>query len=209
MEKKWENFLTPYAQAVDELKVKLKGIRKQFNEEKKHAPIEFVTGRIKPVESIKEKQLRRHITMENLEDEMEDIAGLRIMCQFVEDIYDVVELLRQRNDLVIVEERDYVTHRKPSGYRSYHLICKYPVQMMNGEKQILIEIQIRTLSMNFWATIEHSLNYKYQGEYPEEIKARLISAAESAFRLDEEMSQIRSEIKEAQQYYSYGERRKN
>lgn len=207
MERNWESFLVPYTQAVEELKVKLKGIRKQFNEENKHAPIEFVTGRVKPIDSIKEKSIRRSIELDRLE-EMEDIAGLRIMCQFVEDIYDVVAMLRQRKDFSIVEERDYIAHRKPSGYRSYHVICRYPVQMAEGEKRILIEIQIRTLSMNFWATIEHSLNYKYQGEYPEEINKRLIRAAESAFRLDEEMSQIRSEIKEAQHYYNYGKKRR-
>src|SRR5699024_10155448 len=115
-------FLIPYVQAVEELKVKLKGVRKQFKQEKQHAPIEFVTGRVKPVESIKEKQIRRGISTDRLEEEMEDIAGIRIMCQFVEDIYDVANLLRQRNDLHIVEERDYIAHRKQSGYRSYHMI---------------------------------------------------------------------------------------
>ncbi|MFU1844876.1 GTP pyrophosphokinase, partial [Enterococcus faecium] len=92
------------------------------------------------------------------EEEMQDIAGLRIMCQFVEDIYQVVALLRNRKDLKIVEERDYIENKKESGYRSYHVVVEYPVQLVTGEKIILAEIQIRTLSMNFWATIEHSLN---------------------------------------------------
>lgn len=208
MQREWEKFLLPYNQAVEELKVKLKGIRTQYKQEETHGPIEFVTGRVKPIESILEKQKRRNISDENLEVEMEDIAGIRIMSQFVEDIYDLVDLLRQRNDLLIIEERDYVTHQKPSGYRSYHLICSYPVQLKEREQNILIEIQIRTLAMNFWATIEHSLNYKYQGEYPEEINKQLIKSAESAFQLDEEMSHIRSEIKDAQRYYSYGKRNK-
>lgn len=202
MDKNWKVFFIPYVQAMEELKVKLRGIRKQFEQEKEHAPIEFVTGRIKPLDSIKDKQKRKNFTDDEIE-KLEDIVGLRIMCQFVEDIYDVVEILRQREDIQIVEERDYVTHQKKSGYRSFHLICRYPVQMKDGQKNILIEIQIRTLAMNFWATIEHSLNYKYKGEYPPEINNRLIKAAESAFQLDEEMSQIRSEIKDAQRFYSY------
>lgn len=125
-----------------------------------------------------------------------DKAGLRIMCQFVEDIYQVVDLLRKRTDINILEERDYVHNKKPSGYRSYHIIFEYPVQMLDGEKVILAEIQVRTLAMNFWATVEHSLNYKYKGEFPDDLKARLERSAEAAFHLDEEMSEIRDELQE-------------
>ena len=115
----WQHFLLPYQQAVNELKVKLRGIRKQYQDETQHSPIEFVTGRVKPVDSIKEKMIRRHVQEDRLEQDMQDIAGLRIMCQFVEDIYQVVDLLRQRSDMTILEERDYISNAKPSGYRSY------------------------------------------------------------------------------------------
>jgi len=137
----------------------------------------------------------RDIPYEKLEDEMQDIAGLRIMCQFVDDIRDIVALIQKRNDMKIVEEKDYISHKKDSGYRSYHIIVEYPVQLIDGEKNVLVEIQIRTLAMNFWATIEHSLNYKYQDDLPEDLRVRLERAAEAAFRLDEEMSQIREEIR--------------
>lgn len=199
----WQHFLLPYQQAVNELKVKLRGMRKQYQDEEQHSPIEFVTGRVKPVESIKEKMVRRHVQVDRLEQDMQDIAGLRIMCQFVEDIYQVVDLLRQRSDMTILEERDYISNVKPSGYRSYHIVIEYPVQLISGEKRILAEIQVRTLAMNFWATIEHSLNYKYQGAFPEELSARLQRAAEAAFHLDNEMSEIREEIQEAQNLFSY------
>lgn len=198
----WEDFLMPYSQAVDELKMKLKGIRKQFQLENKHSPIEFVTGRVKPVVSILDKAALKNIPLDRLTDEMQDIAGLRIMCQFVDDIELVVQLLRGRKDFRIIEERDYIKNKKPSGYRSYHVVTEYPVETINGKRTILAEIQIRTLAMNFWATTEHSLNYKYQGELPEAINLRLERAAEAAFRLDEEMSQIREEIQEAQVYFS-------
>lgn len=204
MERDWETFLAPYEQTVSELKVKLRGIRKQFREQNKHVPIEFVTGRVKPVDSILIKSQLRNIPLDRLEEEMSDIAGLRIMCQFVEDIHQVVQLLRNRKDMTVLIERDYITNQKTSGYRSYHLVVEYPVQLITGEKKIYAEIQIRTLAMNFWATIEHSMNYKYQGDFPPEIGERLRRAAEAAFQLDEEMSNIREEIQEAQHLFTRG-----
>ncbi|WP_328797675.1 GTP pyrophosphokinase family protein [Heyndrickxia sporothermodurans] len=197
----WDQFLAPYKQAVDELKIKLKGMRTQFEQEHIHSPIEFVTGRVKPIASILDKATQKEIPLDQLETQMQDIAGLRMMCQFVDDIKKVVELLRMRNDFKIIEERDYISNNKPSGYRSYHVVIEYPVQTIHGEKKILCEIQIRTLAMNFWATIEHSLNYKYRGQFPEDIKMRLQRAAEAAFLLDEEMSEIREEIQEAQVFF--------
>ncbi|MDF0727936.1 GTP pyrophosphokinase family protein [Cytobacillus sp. S13-E01] len=202
MKKHWELFLAPYEQAIDELKVKLKGMRSQFEMQGVHTPIEFVTGRVKPIASILDKANKKNIPLDRLADEMQDIAGLRMMCQFVDDIKTVVELIRNRNDFELVEERDYITHKKISGYRSYHIVISYPVQTINGEKKILVEIQIRTLAMNFWATIEHSLNYKYSGHFPQAIEDRLQRAAEAAFQLDEEMSQIRGEIQDAQVKFS-------
>jgi len=206
--KNWEQFLSPYKQAVEELKVKLKGMRKQYEQDCAHSPIEFVTGRVKPIGSIIDKANLKGIPIEKLETEMQDIAGLRMMCQFVDDIKKVVELLRNRNDFDIVEERDYISHEKISGYRSYHVVILYPVQTIKGEKKILVEIQIRTLAMNFWATIEHSLNYKYKGLFPKDIQTRLHRAAEAAFRLDEEMSLIRGEIQEAQAFFTRNKEQK-
>lgn len=194
----WETFLDPYIQTVGELKIKLRGIRKQFRKQNRHSPIEFVTGRVKSVESIQEKMVLRGISEENLAQDLQDIAGLRIMVQFVDDVDEVLALLRKRHDMTVVQERDYITHMKSSGYRSYHVVVEYPVDTIDGQKKVLAEIQIRTLAMNFWATIEHSLNYKYQGDFPEEIKQRLERTAKIALELDEEMRKIREDIREAQ-----------
>lgn len=198
MIKDWDTFLLPYSQAVSELKVKLRGMRTQFLKNGEESPIEFVTGRVKPVESIKEKMVRRQVLEERIEQDMQDIAGVRVMCQFVEDIYEVVDLIRKRTDMTVIEERDYVENEKPSGYRSYHIVVEYPVQMMNGQKKILAEIQVRTLEMNFWATIEHSLNYKFDGEFPKELRTRLQRASVKSYELDKEMSEIRKQILLAQ-----------
>ena len=194
----WEQFLDPYIQAVGELKIKLRGIRKQFRKQNRHSPIEFVTGRVKSVASIEEKIALRGLSIENLAQDMQDIAGLRIMVQFVDDVDEVLALLRHRSDMTIVSERDYIRNRKNSGYRSYHVIISYPVDTIDGRKEILAEIQIRTLAMNFWATIEHSLNYKYGGLIPQDVKARLTNAAREAAQLDSEMGEIREDIQEAQ-----------
>jgi len=200
----WEEFFIPYEQALEELKVKFKSIRKELKKRNEYSPIEFVTGRIKKISSILDKANKLNIPLNRL-DEMEDITGIRIMCQFVEDIYKVVDLIQQRDgkDMKIQYVKDYINNQKSSGYRSYHVIIRYPVQTSLGEKEILAEIQIRTLAMNFWATIEHSLSYKYDRNIPEDIKDRLRKAAEAAYLLDTEMSEIRDEIRDAQQLFEY------
>lgn len=196
----WKKILTPYTQAVEELKIKFKGMRNEYINLDEYSPIEFVTGRVKKISSILEKAKKKNIPLDQIEEKMEDIAGIRIMCQFVEDIYRVREIIHARDgkDMYVVEERDYINHLKPSGYRSYHMIIKYPVQTAQGEKLIFAEIQIRTLAMNFWATIEHSLRYKYKQNMPEHLQERLNKAAEAAYKLDQEMAEIREEVLKSQ-----------
>ncbi|BBH19336.1 GTP pyrophosphokinase [Paenibacillus baekrokdamisoli] len=194
----WNLFLQPYEQAVEELKVKFKTLRTELKTREAYTPIEFVTGRVKRISSILEKAKRLHVPMENIETGIEDIAGIRIMCQFVDDIHRVAALIRSRRDLSLVYEKDYITNFKDSGYRSFHMIVEYPVQTAIGLKNVLAEVQIRTLAMNFWATIEHSLNYKFKESLPDEVRERLKTAAEAASVLDNEMSSIRKEILDAQ-----------
>ncbi len=196
----WKEYLVPYVKAVEELKVKFKSVRKEFVELGEYSPIEFVTGRVKKVSSIIDKSNRRNISQDMIGEMIEDIAGIRIMCQFVDDIYTVVDLIRQRDgkDLVVVYEKDYVKHIKPSGYKSYHVIVRYPVETTKGTKYVLAEIQVRTLAMNFWATIEHSINYKYSGKIPVEIKDKLKDTARIAHELDMSMLGIRDEVVSAQ-----------
>lgn len=197
----WNLFLLPYEQAVEELKVKFRTLRSELKTRQSYAPIEFVTGRVKRISSILEKAKLLNVPMDKLEEGIEDIAGIRIMCQFVEDIRIVADSIRTRKDLKLVYEKDYITNYKESGYRSYHMIVEYPVQTALGLKKVLAEVQIRTLAMNFWATIEHSLNYKYKDSLPDHVRDRLRKAAEAAYRLDEEMSSIRKEILAAQREF--------
>jgi putative GTP pyrophosphokinase len=199
--REWKTFLIPYEQAVEELKVKMRSIRTEYRRKNEYSPIEFVTGRVKEIASILEKANKFNIPLDRLEYEIEDIAGIRVMCQFVDDVERVIVIIRHRKDMQIMYEKDYVTNYKESGYRSYHIVIKYPVNLAEGQKDILAEFQIRTLAMNFWATIEHSLNYKYKQQIPGELKEKLKSAADAAFKLDEEMLEIKDEIKDAQKLF--------
>ena len=159
-------------------------------------PLNRLRSRVKKVSSILEKLIERNIPINQAIDKLEDIAGIRIICRFVADIDTVVNIIRQRSDfdMKILEEEDYVGNPKESGYRSYHITIKYPILYGETRKDVVCEVQIRTLAMNFWSTIEHSLKYKYEGKIPEELKYKLQSSAEIAFNLDKEMDYIRNEL---------------
>ncbi|MGN0243267.1 MAG: GTP pyrophosphokinase family protein [Lachnospiraceae bacterium] len=194
----WREILTPYELAVDEMVLKLTHVMKEFRDAGVYSPIEQVSGRVKKISSILDKIQRKNIPFDELEDKIEDIAGIRIICQFVEDVDKVVAILRERGDIRIKSEKDYISNPKTSGYRSYHLIVYYDVNTMKGPKRIQAEIQIRTLAMNFWSTIEHSLQYKYKENIPEHVKQKLLNAADAVVHLDQEMSSVRNEIMDAQ-----------
>lgn len=198
----WKLALLPYEQAVDELVIKFKGIRREYETANLISPIEEVTGRVKTVASIIEKANRRNIPLDKALYTLEDIAGIRIICRFVDDIQEVIDLIRKRDgaDLEILQEEDYITNTKNSGYRSYHITINYPMFIQGEYKKIKCELQIRTLAMNFWATIEHSLRYKFDKNVPSEIKNRLKVCAEAAYKLDEEMDKIKDELMESQQF---------
>ena len=194
----WRSILCPYELAVKELTVKFEHIISEHRENDLYSPIEQVSGRVKSVSSILEKMQRKHIPMERMEEEVEDIAGIRIICQFEEDIETVASLIQNRSDMTIKSEKNYLKHVKQSGYRSLHLIIYYTVETLNGPRRLQAEIQIRTMAMDFWATIEHSLQYKYKGDMPPHVAERLTNAADAIILLDQEMSSVRNEIMDAQ-----------
>ena len=194
----WREILNPYELAVKELPCKFNHLIKEHHDKGFYSSIEQVEGRVKSVVSILDKCQKKGISIDDVTEKIEDLAGVRIICQFVEDIERVVELLHKRTDIEIKTEKDYVTTPKDSGYRSYHMIVWYTVETMDGPKRIMVEIQIRTMAMNFWATVEHSLQYKYKMHIPEEIEDRLLKSADAIVQLDKEMSQVRLEIMDAQ-----------
>lgn len=197
----WKEILTPYDLAVEELQIKFNHIIKEYRQAGVYSPIEQVLGRVKSISSIIEKAQRRGIEIDKIQEKLFDIAGIRLICQFTEDIYTVVKLIKKRKDMTVISEKDYIKNIKESGYRSYHLIVHYEVETVKGTAIIPVEIQIRTLGMNFWAIIEHSLQYKYNGEIPAHVKERLNAASDALITLDNEMSSIHDEIINSQTYF--------
>ena len=211
----WQTLLIPYQQAVDELLLKINHLRQQSMQLGENSPIETVTGRVKSISSILEKINKYDYDIGEVEDKIRDIAGIRIICQFIEDIYEVSNMFFDRDgkDLKVVQIKNYLRgedhsffqsgqgHPKESGYQSYHMIISYPVISSLGYREVFVEIQIRTLAMNFWSVIEHSLNYKYKGRVPRVIRERLTNTAGTVNRLDNEMAVIRDEILSAQKLF--------
>lgn len=197
----WRELLYVRQQVVQELLLKLKNLDEECRYLDLYSPIDTISGRVKKTGSIMEKAKRKNIPLDEIEEKIEDIAGIRILCKFVEDIEKTAQMIRGRGDMKVIEERDYITNTKKSGYRSYHMIIKYPINTATGPKEVFAEIQIRTNAMNFWATAEHSLRYKYNGNIPDTLQTRLTNCAEAAYRLDQEMATIREEMTNAQRQY--------
>jgi len=203
----WSAFLLPYEQAVAELLMKFRSLKHASTVMGKYTPIESVNGRVKSIKSILDKMQKktgsvRDVTTESIEAVVEDIAGIRLICRFVDDIDKVMALVEKRTDMTILKKKDYLGNQKKSGYRSLHLIISYVVQTVKGPQAIKAEIQIRTMSMNFWAATEHSLQYKYRGEMPAHITEKLQRVSDVLAELDEEMSSVRDEIIDAQLNHS-------
>ena len=192
----WNEFLQPYELAVEGFILKIEGIKKQYHMKKLYCPIEIVSGRVKSPKSIIDKAIRMNVPFDYIDERLYDIGGIRITCKYVEDVYLVAEMIKNRRDITLLEVRDYIKNVKPSGYRSLHLIVEYHVETIEGSEPIRLEFQIRTHSMHFWASIEHSLKYKYQKQIPQEIKDRLKRASDASARLDSEMSSIKSIVDE-------------
>ena len=159
-------FMMTYKFAVDELTTKVEILKQEFQYMHDYNPIEHVTSRVKSPESILQKAVRKQVplTLPSIRENIRDIAGLRIVCSFVSDIYKISEMLQKQACLSVAECKDYIKRPKPNGYRSLHLIVQVPVFMTEGIEKVWAEIQIRTIAMDFWASLEHKLNYKYNYE---------------------------------------------
>lgn len=189
----WPQFLQPYELAVDGFVMKLESIKKQYILAGKKNPIESVYGRVKTPKSIVAKLKRMNMDFSEIRN-LSDIGGIRITCKYIQEVYEIFELLKSRKDIEIFWIKDYIENPKPSGYRSLHLITKYNAETIDGRITINIEFQIRTLAMHLWASIEHSLKYKYYRNIPDNIKLRLIEASRIAYDLDVEMSMIKQDM---------------
>lgn len=182
--------------AVDEVLTKVSILRQEFLHLHQYNPIESVASRVKTTSSILEKAIRRdlELTPAAIRAGLTDIAGVRITCSFIADTYRVLETLTAQSDIRVLAVKDYIAHPKPNGYRSLHAIVEIPVFLSTGEVPICVEIQIRTIAMDFWASLEHKIYYKYEGAVPEHLAATLTDAAQSAEQLDRRMEQLHQEV---------------
>ena len=198
--RQFQEAMMQYSCAIREFKTKLEVLNDELSMRNARNPIEMIKARVKKPKSIVEKLQRRGLplSIESMESNLDDIAGVRVICSFVDDIYEISRMLERQDDVTIIAIKDYIKAPKENGYRSYHIIIRYPLSTALGPKEVFAEIQIRTNAMNFWATAEHSLRYKYSGNIPQELQDRLHNCAEAAFHLDQEMSTIREEITNAQ-----------
>ena len=190
-------FLMPYKFAIDEVMTKLNILQEEFAQTGEYNPIEHVSSRLKDPDSIIEKMQRREVPLETerIRETVTDIAGVRVVCAFVSDVYRVFELLTAHDDVSIYQVKDYIATPKPNGYRSLHLLLEVPVFLSSGPVQTIVEVQIRTIAMDFWASLEHKIYYKYDREVPELLLRGLSDAAEQAGQLDTTMEWLHIAIR--------------
>ena len=192
----WESLMFLYNSALKEVTTKLEILNDEFVHVHKYNPIEYIKSRIKSPESIV-KKLKRHqleINVDNMINNINDIAGVRIVCSFTSDIYQIAEMIGKQNDLTVIYVKDYIRNPKPSGYKSFHMLVSVPIFLGDKVVDTKVEIQIRTIAMDFWASLEHKIYYKFEGHAPEYISQELRDCAQIVSQLDLKMLQLNNEI---------------
>nr|WP_231855627.1 GTP pyrophosphokinase family protein [Tsukamurella pseudospumae] len=189
-------FLMEYEFAVKEVLTKVTILREEFLQLHRYNPIEHVTSRIKKPESIVKKVARRGIAPELplIREAITDIAGIRITCSFIADTYRILETVTAQDDVRVLMIKDYIAHPKPNGYKSLHAIIEIPVFLSTGPVHVPVELQIRTIAMDFWASLEHKIFYKYDGAVPTHLRGELAEAASVAEQLDRRMEQLHTQV---------------
>ena len=188
-----------YACAIKEVQTKFEVLETEFKVLYQRNPISSIQTRLKSSSSIIEKMIRKGVpfSMENLEQQIQDLAGIRVICSYVDDIYALAQALTSQDDITLVEEKDYIKNPKPNGYRSLHLIVSVPVFFSQQKRQIKVEVQIRTIAMDFWASLEHQMKYKREIPDQQRIVAQLKNCAEDIARIDQEMMAIRLRLEDS------------
>lgn len=197
----WETMMFLYNSALKEVGTKLEILNDEFVHIHNYNPIEYIKSRIKTPESIVKKLKKGgyESTIENMVTYVKDIAGIRIVCSFTSDIYKLAEMIGRQNDLTVISVKDYMKHPKESGYKSYHMIVSVPIFLSNRVVDTKVEIQIRTIAMDFWASLEHKIYYKFEGNAPEYISRDLRECAEIVSNLDAKMLSLNQAILEAKE----------
>lgn len=197
MRKNMTRLMLVYKFALAELETKIEILQEEFLMIHEYNPIEHTSSRLKSPESIMNKLSRKgkEISVNSIRENVKDIAGLRITCSFISDIYQIYDMLQNQSDLKILNVKDYIQNPKNNGYKSLHLLIEIPVFMSDSKELVTVEVQIRTIAMDFWASLEHKIFYKYDQFVPEKLLNELKEAADSAYALDQKMERLHNEIK--------------
>lgn len=191
----WKRLMFTYESALKEVATKIDILNNEFKIHN-YNPIEHITSRIKSPESIA-KKLRRHgleVNMVNMQNALSDIAGIRIVCSFTSDIYRIADRISNQSDIKVLTVKNYISNPKPNGYQSYHMVVSVPVYLSCGPTDVKVEIQIRTIAMDFWASLEHKIRYKFEGKAPQHINAELKACADIVNKLDAQMLLLNEEV---------------
>ena len=194
--RQFQSAMMMYTCAIREVKTKLEVLNDELSIRHQRNPIEVIKSRVKKPTSIVEKLIRRNlpVSVESMCTNLDDIAGIRVICSFVDDIYTVANMLVSQDDVTVIAIKDYIKHPKLNGYRSYHLIIEVPVYFSEEKRNIRVEVQIRTIAMDFWASLDHQLKYKKDVDNAEEIGEQLRQCAEVIAETDQRMLSIRKDI---------------
>ena len=195
----WKTIVFLYNSALKEVGTKLEILNDEFRHVHQYNPSEYIKSRIKSPESIVKKLKRNgyESTIDNMVTYVNDIAGIRIVCSFTSDIYKMAEMIGRQNDLTVVSVKDYIRHPKESGYKSYHMLVTVPIFLSDRIVDTKVEIQIRTMAMDFWASLEHKIYYKFEGNAPEYISRELRECSSIVSMLDDKMLSLNEAILEA------------
>lgn len=188
-----------YSCAMRNVQVKFETLDNEFKIRNRSNPIHSINTRLKSNASVLEKLFRKELkpTLENIEEHIQDIAGVRVICSYIDDIYLLADALTQQDDVILLKKKDYISNPKPNGYRSLHLVVSVPVYFADQKKQMPVEVQIRTIAMDFWASLEHQLKYKHEIPEQQEIVQRLRNCADTISEIDSEMQHIRRKLEMA------------
>ena len=194
----WKEVQLVYNSALKEIGTKLEILNDEFQHVHQYNPIEHIKSRIKSPESIV-KKLKKHgyeSSIQNMVKYVNDIAGIRVICSFTSDIYRIAEMISNQSDIKVLSIKDYIKNPKPSGYKSYHMLVTVPIFLSDRIVDAKVEIQIRTVAMDFWASLEHKIHYKFEGNAPEHIKTELVECARLVSNLDARMLSLNEEVQE-------------
>ena len=194
--RQFQQVMMHYTCAIREVKTKLEVLNDELSVKNQRNPIEMIKSRVKKPLSIVEKLQRRglEVSLESMVKNLDDVAGVRIICSFVDDIYEVAEMLVRQDDVKVIAVKDYIKNPKPNGYRSYHMIVEVPVFFTDSKRFIRVEVQIRTIAMDFWASLEHKIAYKFEGNAPENLLKELKACADMVDILDAKMFSLNEAI---------------